>query len=235
MLRARYRFGEYELLVVQVLLGTYGTFNYLLCRGGEAILVDAGEAKPLFQVLEEEGLQLLEILITHNHPDHSGGCRALQDRLGVQSTSPGVESRAFDILGTACRSFSTPGHLAVSKSYYFPELGIVFTGDTIINGAVGRMMGGTAEQFFQSLEKIKQLPGETIIFGGHDYLEENAAFALSVNPDMEAMKKRLVLYEAEPLAAVFQSLEDEKKSNPFLQVNSAGEFAELRAKKDRFG
>ncbi|QBG48662.1 hypothetical protein EGM51_15090 [Verrucomicrobia bacterium S94] len=85
------------------------------------------------------------------------------------------------------------------------------------------------------METIKALPDETVVFGGHDYLEENAAFALSVNPENEAIKERLELYEAEPLAAVFQTLGHEKKSNPFLQVKSPEEFAVLRAKKDVFG
>ncbi len=235
MIRARYRFGEYELLVVQVLQSTYGTFNYLLCKKGQAILIDCGEAAPIFQALEKENLQLTDILITHNHGDHVGGCREVQDRLGVQSISPAVESREFPILGTTCRSFDVSGHLPLCKAYYFPMLKIVFVGDTIIGGAVGRLMGGTAEQFFQSLEKIKQLPDETIVFGGHDYLEDNAAFALSVNPENEAMKKLLELYKSEPLAAVFQPLEKEKKSNPFLQVQSADEFAALRKRKDHFG
>lgn len=235
MIRARYTFGEYELIVLQVLLDTYGTFNYLLCKDGKAILIDCGEAAPVLQALENEKLQLTDILITHNHPDHSAGCRAVQDRLGVLSMSPAIESREFEILNTVCRSFDASGHLPLCKAYYFPALGILFAGDTIIGGAVGRMMGGTAEQFFQSLETIKQLPEETLIFGGHDYLEDNAAFALSVNSDNQPMKERLELYEVEPLAAVFQTLEMEMESNPFLQEESAADFAELRKQKDQFG
>ncbi|MDF7798088.1 MBL fold metallo-hydrolase [Pontiellaceae bacterium B1224] len=234
MIKARFKFGEYELLAVQVLLSTYGTFNYLLCRNGQAILIDAGEAAPIFQTLEKEELQLLNVLITHGHGDHSGGCRELQDRLGVQSTSPAVESREFPILGTTCRSLSTPGHLAVCKSYFFPDLGICFTGDTIIGGGCGRMMGGTPEQFFQSLEAIQQLPDETLIFGGHDYLEDNMAFALSAEPENGAMQKRLALYAANPVAAIFSTLAEEKQTNPFLHVKSAGEFAALRQRKDQF-
>jgi len=53
MIRARYKFGDYELLVVQVLLGTYGTFNYLLCRDGKAILIDAGELNHEIQETHE--------------------------------------------------------------------------------------------------------------------------------------------------------------------------------------
>ncbi len=209
-------------------------FVCLVCREGKAVLIDAGEARPVFNVLEKENLQLLSILITHTHHDHVAGCRKIQDRLGVQSTSPGVEAGEFQVLGTVCRSFSTPGHMAVHKCYHFPELGILFAGDTLINGACGRIIDGTAEQLFESLQKIKALPDETQIFGGHDYLAENMAFALSVDRDNAAARARLELYRFDPAAAIFATLAEEKQSNPFLRAESAEEFAELRHQKDRF-
>ena len=207
-------------------------FVYLVCRGGEAILVDAGEAKPVFQALENTPLRLQKILITHTHHDHIGGCRAIQDRLGVQSVSPAVESGELPMLGTPCRSISTPGHMAVHKIYHFPELGILFTGDTLINGACGRLLGGTAEQLFSSLRKIRTLPDETRIFGGHDYLVDNMTFALSVEPDNTDMQARLNLYRTDPAAAIFATLAEEKKTNPFLRVDTVKEFTELRLRKD---
>ncbi|HSR87677.1 MAG TPA: MBL fold metallo-hydrolase [Pontiella sp.] len=227
----RFRFGGYEVLAVPVL---HDNFVYLIVHDGRAVLIDAGEAKPVFRILEQEELQLLEIFITHAHHDHVGGCRAIQDRLGVLSTSPAVEERAFKVLGTGCRSISTPGHMAVHKSYHFPELGILFTGDTLINGACGRVLGGTADQLFDSLQKIKALPDETRIFGGHDYLAENMKFALAVEPHNADAKARLDVYRRDPAEAVFATLAEEKKTNPFLRVETVEEFAELRLKKDIF-
>ncbi|VGO22537.1 MBL fold metallo-hydrolase [Pontiella sulfatireligans] len=231
MKTTRFKVGDYAVLAVPVLSDN---FVYLVCRAGQAVLIDAGEAKPVFRALEKESLQLLDILITHTHHDHIGGCRAIQDRLGVQSTSPGVEAREVSMLGTVCRSFATPGHMAMHKCYYFPELGIVFTGDTLINGACGRLLGGTAEQLFNSLQLIKQLPDETMVFGGHDYLADNMAFALSVEPGNADMQARLALYRTDPASAIFATLVEEKKTNPFLRVASVEEFAALRKLKDRF-
>ena len=227
----RFSFGDFDVLAVPVLRDN---FVYLVCRDGAAVLIDAGEAQPVFQVLEENDLRLQKLLITHTHHDHIGGCRAIQDRLGVQSTSPSVESGEFSMLGTVCRSISTPGHMAVHKIYHFPELGILFTGDTLINGACGRLLGGTAEQLFTSLREICELPDDTRIFGGHDYLADNRGFALTVEPNNEDAKARLDLYRTDPSAAIFATLGEEKKTNPFLRVDTVEEFAGIRQQKDCF-
>ena len=227
----RFKFGTFEVLAVPVL---GDNFVYLVCRDGEAVLIDAGESKPVFQTLEENNLRLQRMLITHTHYDHVGGCREIQDRLGVLAMSPGVEASEFPVLGTVCQSISTPGHMAVHKIYHFPELGILFAGDTLINGACGRLLGGTAEQLFSSLVKIRELPDETRIFGGHDYLVANMEFALSVEPGNADMKARLDLYRTDPSAAIFATLGEEKRTNPFLRVDTAEEFSELRQQKDSF-
>lgn len=231
MKTTRFEFGEYEVLAIPVL---HDNFVYLICKDGSAVLIDAGEANPVFKVLEQEGLRLHELFITHTHHDHVGGCRAIQDRLGVLAVSPGVEEREFKVLGTVCRSISTPGHMVVHKTYHFPELGVLFPGDTLINGACGRILGGTAEQLFDSLQKIKVLPDETRAFGGHDYLAENMDFALSVEPGNTAVMDRLDLYRREPAAAIFATLAEEKKTNPFLRAATVEEFVELRRRKDVF-
>ncbi|MEE9368528.1 MAG: MBL fold metallo-hydrolase [Pontiella sp.] len=234
MKTTRFNIGDFEVLAVPTLQGTYNTFSYLLCRDGKAVLIDAGEAKPIFQTLEKESLQLVELLITHTHNDHVGGCRAIQDRLGVQSVSPGVEARERTILGTICRSISTPGHVAVHKCYHFSELNILFSGDTIINGGCGRIMGGTPEQYFEGLGKIKTLSDNTLIFGGHDYLTDNMNYGLSAEPGNTDMQARLDLYASDPADAIFATLAEEKKTNPFLRVDSVEAFFELRRRKDSF-
>ena len=61
MKKTRFQIGDYEVLAVPVL---HDNFVYLIGREGQAVLIDAGEAKPVFKTLEQENLQLLEIFIT---------------------------------------------------------------------------------------------------------------------------------------------------------------------------
>lgn len=226
-----FQFGPFDVWVLPVLRDN---FNYLVCRAHQAVLVDASDAGPVMRLVEREALQLLRILITHSDHDHVGGCRALQDRWGVQSLSPSVESGRIELLRTECEVISTPGHARVHKVFHFPELGVLFAGDTLINGACGRVIGGTMEQLFASMQTIKSLPDETIVFGGHDYLDDNMAFALDVEPDNLDMQARLDLYRSDPAAAIFVSLAEEKRTNPFLRADSFEAFAALRRHKDCF-
>ncbi len=110
-------------------------FVYLLDDGENAILIDAGDTATVLQIVRSEALTLLQVFITHDHTDHTEGCLALQKELGVLARSPSVIEREEEWLGCRCEVVSTPGHMKVHKSFYFPELSLVFTGDTLINGA----------------------------------------------------------------------------------------------------
>lgn len=209
-------------------------FIYLLDDGEKAILIDAGDAKPVLEIVRTESLTLLQTFITHDHADHTAGCRALQEELGVLARSSSVIERDEEWLGCRCEVVSTPGHLKVHKSFYFPELSVVFTGDALINGACGRLLGGTASELFRSLQWIASLPGKTRVFGGHDYLLENLRFATAVEFSVSAVERRRQQYKSDPMMALFATVEEERETNPFLSCASAVEFAALRARKDCF-
>ena len=55
-------------------------YIWMLHDGGHAIVVDPGEAEPVFEALARESLQLAAILVTHHHGDHTGGVAALRHR-----------------------------------------------------------------------------------------------------------------------------------------------------------
>ena len=227
----RYEIGDYSIVVIPIL---NDNFSYLIVKGDKAILLDPGDADPILDYLKRYKIELLQILITHSHSDHTGGCLKLQSELGVLSRSPGVEEEDINILNTICTVMSTPGHTVIHKSFYFPELEVIFTGDALINGACGRLLGGTAEQLFDSLKKISSLPSSVKVFGGHDYLEDNLKFALNEDPSCESIVDRLNVYHKNAADGLFVSIKDEILTNPFMQTNSVDEFAQLRKRKDCF-
>ena len=210
-------------------------YAYLAGRAGEAVVVDPGEAGPVEAALLENGWRASAVWVTHAHADHAGGCRGLLDRSGVQAVSPGVAAGERRALGTVCRAISTPGHVPVHRCFYFPEIGILFSGDVLINGGCGRSFSGSPVRLFESLRTLKALPGSVRVFGGHDYLLENLRFAGVVEPGNAAVAERAARYRVDPGGALFATLEEECRSNPFLRVADADAFVELRRRKDRFG
>jgi hydroxyacylglutathione hydrolase len=74
----------------------------------------------------------------------------------------------------------------------------------------------------QSLQKLKQLPGETLLFCGHEYTHRNLRFAHFIEPDNPLVKQRLkkVAEQVEKeIPTIPSSIEEEKRTNPFLRVN----------------
>ncbi len=198
-------------------------FVYLVCCGQDAVLVDAGAAQPVETVLQKEGLVLRQILLTHGHGDHTAGAERLlaQIRSGGRLPEP-VETLAL------------PGHTDEDRGYYYPSAGVVFTGDCLINGACGRVIGGSMQALFDSIQRIKKLPGETLVLGGHDYLMDNLQFGLQQEPGNPAILSRLALYQRNPAAALFVTLAEELRTNVFLRASDLASFSALRKAKDHF-
>ncbi len=197
-------------------------FVYLVCRENAALLVDAGEAAPVKAMLESNQLQLTQILITHRHGDHTAGLSQLQPLVCSSKTV------------TTVHTISVPGHTSDDLAFHLPEAGVVFTGDALINGACGRIPSAdAASTLYESLQRLVALPDDTLVMGGHDYLQENMQFALTENPDCTAARERLERYRTDAPGAIFTTIAEEKKTNPFLQTDNAADFAHLRQHKDR--
>lgn len=79
----------------------------------------------------------------------------------------------------------TPGHTPGHISYLIEDN--LFCGDTIFAGGCGRLLGGTAEQLFDSLLKIKQLNDNTKLYCAHEYTLANLQFAMAVDPKNPAL------------------------------------------------
>ncbi len=226
--------------------------------------VDPGDAGPVAAELDRRGWSLTHILNTHHHNDHVGGNRALKARYGaviagaradaaripdMETLLDEGESLSFGSQ-TACVLF-IPGHTAGHIAFWFPEAGAVFCGDTLFALGCGRLFEGTPAQMWDSLCKLRALPGHTRVYCGHEYTLSNARFAVTVDPGNDALRAR-----AEAVAAargrgeptIPTTIAEERLTNPFLRadqpavqaaVGLAGAdpvavFAEIRRRKDEF-
>ena len=121
------------------------------------------------------------------------------------------------------RVFDTPGHTRGHIVYYLPEDGVAFVGDTLFAMGCGRLFEGTPAQMWTSLQKLMSWPDDTIIYCAHEYTQANARFALSVEPDNQALINRIREVNssrARNKPTVPTTLGLEKATNPFLRPMS---------------
>lgn len=250
-----------EIVTVPCLSDNYA---YLI-KGPEGVwLVDAPEAGPIAAALEARGWGLDAILITHHHPDHVDGVAALRAAHGCTVMGPKAEAAKLPALDRALTEgmrlgsgegeavvIEVPGHTLGHIAFHFPQARALFTADSLMALGCGRLFEGTPAMMWQSLSKLAALPGETMVYSGHEYTTSNAAFALSIEPGNNALISRAEAIararaKGEPTAQVPLSLEID--TNPFLragepavkaavglpEATDAEVFAEVRKRKDRF-
>ena len=129
---------------------------------------------------------------------------------GDQFVFQGQTGKVFDVSG------HTIGHIAL----YISNQNILFSGDSLMALGCGRLFEGSAEQMWHSLSSFLYLPDTTQICSGHEYTENNASFALSIDPNNHDLMKRceqIKLERSKGLFTVPSELGIEKKTNPFLR------------------
>jgi hydroxyacylglutathione hydrolase len=226
--------------------------------------IDAPDAEELLAALHERGWVLTHILTTHHHHDHTAGNAVVKRMTGCTIVGPAMEAGSIpgidikvaegdtiDIGNAKATVIETPGHTRGHISYYFSEDGIVFVGDTLFSVGCGKLLEGDAKMMWGSLQKLMILPPETTLYCGHEYTNDNCRFALTVEPENEALRVRATevtaLAEAgEP--ALPTTIAQELATNPFLRPSSPAIqarlgmegkelyaiFGEIRRRKDRF-
>jgi len=218
-------------------------YIWLIEGGGPACaVVDPGDHAPVLAALEEKGLELRHILLTHHHPDHVGGVRTLARRFSASVTGPqdprvGQVDRAVsegDVadlpeLGLAFRVIEVPGHTSSHIAYH--GHGALFCGDTLFSIGCGRLFEGTATQMQDSLDKLAALPPETLVYCAHEYTRSNCAFALEVEPDNADLQERARAVKAARARGEItlpSTLAGELAANPFMRTRQPAVVAAAR-------
>ena len=213
--------------------------NYIwLIRSGDSskvAIVDPGDAGPVLAALAGTDLMPGAILTTHHHGDHVGGVRELLEHYRVPVYGPAQESipgrthalKEGDTIALPdpalnFRVLDVPGHTAGHIAYY--GHGCLFIGDTLFMSGCGRLFEGTAQQMYDSLQKLLALPDATRIFCAHEYTLANLRFAHAVEPDNAAIMARMESSEAlrrQNHPTVPGTLAVERETNPFLRADQA--------------
>ncbi len=196
----------------------YGADNlgYLAYGTESAVAVDGGAAAEIVAFLGEHHLTLKYVANTHDHQDHTSGNRdllaATHARLLTGADLP--DGRQITLEGGKIRVIHTPGHTEESRSFYTGKA--LIAGDTLFNGTIGNCFSGDLEGFYHSIRKLMELPDETVVYAGHDYVKSSLAFARRLEPGNRAIGAFLRRYDPK---RVLSTLAEEKMINPYLRFN----------------
>ena len=237
------------MIVEQIWTGNaYRNFNYLIVcpESGEALAVDPLDSERCLAAADANGWQITQILNTHEHHDHIGGNQAVVDATGAKvlahknakDSIPGLDvglgagyvvkiGRTVEL-----ESLDTPGHTMshvclISRT----EQPALFCGDTLFNAGAGNCHnGGHPEELYDTFAtQLANLPANTLIYPGHDYIANNLQFTLDREPDNDKAASLLDdVMEQDPDNALVSTLAQEKEVNTFFRLHSPSVIARLR-------
>jgi glyoxylase-like metal-dependent hydrolase (beta-lactamase superfamily II) len=163
-----------------------GCLSYLLGSADSAVVIDASLEPSLYMHLAEQyGWSIHSVLETHVHADHLSRAKMLAEETGAKLLIPAQQRVQFDFTPVAdgdsieiglvqLTALRTPGHTLESTCYLLDDV-CLFTGDTLLLGAVGRPDLHASEQqtrerarlLFRSLARLRALPPHLLVLPAH--------------------------------------------------------------------
>ena len=192
------RIGRMILSVCQT--NCYYVYKEQADNPAKIVVIDpADQGELIFEALTEKGFQIDAILLTHGHFDHIWGANALRRLSGAkiyayegerdfcenaefnvsfQAGRPETvkadyyekDGARLELAGMSFRLIATPGHTQGGCCYYLEEEKILFSGDTLFEGSVGRtdFPTGSMSTLVRSVkEKLFVLPEDVQVYPGH--------------------------------------------------------------------
>ena len=229
------------MIVEQIWTGNaYRNFNYIVAcpETGEALAIDPLDHEKCLAAAKNNGWSITQILNTHEHGDHIGGNGPMVEATGAKILAhrngkdriPNMDLglNAGDIVNVGhsveLECLDTPGHTMshvclLSRT----EQPALFCGDTLFNAGAGNCHnGGHPNELFETfVTQLANLPDNTMVYPGHDYISNNLAFTLDREPDNENAKLLIDSVERQdPNQAMVTTLSQEKKINTFFRLHS---------------
>jgi glyoxylase-like metal-dependent hydrolase (beta-lactamase superfamily II) len=187
---------------------------------GEALVVDPAYAVgDLLDVLAADDMRLAGVLVTHHHPDHVGGemmgfslpgladllerapvpVHVNRDEVDWISRTTGIAAAELtghehddvvEVGSVPIRLLHTPGHTPGSQCFLLEDR--LVAGDTLFLEGCGRtdFPGGDADAMYRSLRGLADLPGDPVVFPGHQYSAEPSAALSEVRRDNFVFRPR---------------------------------------------
>ncbi|KAJ2334454.1 Cytoplasmic glyoxalase II [Coemansia sp. RSA 2681] len=195
--------------------------------------IDPVEPEKVMAAIKATKMPFATVLTTHHHMDHSGGNTLIASMVpglhvyGGDSRIPEMtrqlkDGDEFTLGSLRVRAMQTFGHTTSSICYYIrdkSDRGLVFTGDTLFVGGCGRLFEGTPEDMHESLNgRLAKLPGDTLVYAGHEYTNSNLRFARSVDPDNQDLKEKAERC-AKLSCTMPSTIAEELATNPFMRVD----------------
>ena len=210
-----------SILLHQLALGAMDNFVYVIeddVRKSCAIVDPAWDVSAILDCIQSRELELVYILLTHGHFDHTDGladCLAYKEvpvymsKQELPKLIPNQQNLIFtndnDVIpfgSNHIKIMHTPGHSPGGQCFYIDDH--LITGDTLFINGCGRcdLGGSSIDGMYESLERIKSLPDDTLIYPGHHY-------------------------DDKPI----DTLINQKKTNRFLLCQNKDEFIRKRSRK----
>jgi glyoxylase-like metal-dependent hydrolase (beta-lactamase superfamily II) len=185
---------EPEIVIDRLVLGSLQTNCYCLRvtrTAQDCLIIDTGadRVEPLIDSLKKNSLRPAAVVFTHGHFDHVSGVTLLakhfpevepiihrDDAAALVGKVEDVKVRLvkqdgpIELAGIRLEAFHTPGHTPGGISLYCRSGGVVFTGDTLFAGSVGRtdLEDGSHEELTEGIKKkLLVLPEQTVVYPGH--------------------------------------------------------------------
>ena len=226
-------------------------FHYLIAcaETGEALIVDPLNAAQCLAAARAKGLEIRQVLNTHEHRDHTDGNAGVVAATGARVLA---HAGGASVIGGVDRGLArgdvirigrtvelevldTPGH---TRSHVcllaHGDAPALFCGDTLFNAGAGNCHnGGDPGLLYETfVNQLARLPDATRVYPGHEYMARNLAFTLDREPGNREAAAALEAAKAQkPEEARVTTMGEEKRVNAFLRLQSPEVIARLR---DRF-